>query len=200
MIVDCVLSTAVTFSIRFGEWSKTTAERLPGCLSRAHERRNVIGEAFDWPGRMDDEYRAEHRVNARVETDTRTNVSVRGHEITIDEPPAGGGADEGPSPVETMLAAQAGCLNVAGTAVARDMDIDLRIREIDIGGGLDVRKIKGTSDEPRAGVQHLDVRIQIESDEDEETIQKWIHRTQERSPVTNNLLEETPCDLSYSVR
>lgn len=142
----------------------------------------------------------EQRIEATSETDTRTKVSVRGHEFTIDEPAIRGGDDRGPTPVETMLAAQAGCLNVAGNVVASDMDADIRIRDIDIEGELDTRKIQGESDDPRAGVQHLDVSMRIESDEDEETIREWARRTEERCPVTDNLVDETPCEVSLTVR
>lgn len=42
---------------------------------------------------------------------TRTDVSFRGLQLTIDEPPARGGEDAGPTPPVAMLAALIGCTN-----------------------------------------------------------------------------------------
>lgn len=139
------------------------------------------------------------RIEATSETATQTTVSIRGHEFTIDEPPQGGGDDEGPTPVETMLAAQAGCLNVVGNKVASDLNADISIRNIEIEGALDIRKVNGLAEEPRAGVQDIDVSIQIETDEDEQTIREWAELTEERCPVTDNLVEETSCEVDISV-
>lgn len=136
------------------------------------------------------------QVSASVESDSKTVISVRGHTLIMDET---WGTNEGPSPVETMLASQAGCLNVIGQRVANDYDYDIAISEIDIEGELNIKKADGESDEPRAGIQELEVTIHIESDEDEETIQQWIAMTEERCPVTDNLVNETPCTISLEV-
>lgn len=40
-------------------------------------------------------------------------VTVRGHELTVDEPAADGGTDRGPTPTELLLAALASCYTLA---------------------------------------------------------------------------------------
>lgn len=53
-------------------------------------------------------------VEANRESPTRTTVETRSFELVVDEPEAQGGTNTGPSPLEYLLAAQAGCLNVTG--------------------------------------------------------------------------------------
>jgi uncharacterized OsmC-like protein len=40
-------------------------------------------------------------------------IAVRGHEITVDEPEADGGHDQGPTPTELLLASAAACYTLA---------------------------------------------------------------------------------------
>lgn len=42
----------------------------------------------------------------------RSVANIRGKQIVIDEPASLGGTDQGPNPVELVLAALGGCLNV----------------------------------------------------------------------------------------
>lgn len=42
-----------------------------------------------------------------------THVTIRGHEITVDEPESDGGTDLGPAPTELLLAALASCYTMA---------------------------------------------------------------------------------------
>lgn len=53
-------------------------------------------------------------VEAQRESATRTTVKLRDFELTVDEPEEMGGQNEGPNPLEYLLAGQAGCLNVTG--------------------------------------------------------------------------------------
>ena len=60
-----------------------------------------------------------------------TDVSVRGHELRVDEPEAQGGDDSGPMPTELFLASLASCfcLAVAFTAGKRDIELpELSVR------------------------------------------------------------------------
>lgn len=59
------------------------------------------------------------KVSAKSENSTKTTVKARNFSIVIDEPPILGGKDEGANPVEYVLAALAGCLNVVGHVVAK---------------------------------------------------------------------------------
>lgn len=77
-------------------------------------------------------------VEANRESPTRTTVEARDFELVVDEPDDMGGTNEGPNPLEFLLAGQAGCLNVTATKVATDMGIELEDLEITIEGDFDV--------------------------------------------------------------
>lgn len=62
-------------------------------------------------------------LDAECPTNARTNARAGRHEIVIDEPAARGGTDQGPTPIETMLAALLGCTNVILNRVAEKHDV-----------------------------------------------------------------------------
>ena len=61
---------------------------------------------------------AKFSITAVSENATKTTVKARNFSMVIDEPPSLGGKDEGANPVEFVLAALAGCLNVMGNVLA----------------------------------------------------------------------------------
>jgi uncharacterized OsmC-like protein len=68
----------------------------------------------------------EFSIKAKSENVTKVVAETPGgFKITVDEPEKLGGTNEGPSPVEYVLAAFAGCLNVVGNMVAKEMDLKL---------------------------------------------------------------------------
>lgn len=75
---------------------------------------------------------------------TLTKVSVRDFEILIDEPASNHGNDEGPQPLEYMLASLAGCSNVIINKIATENNITLLDMEVDVVGVCDTRGIFGT--------------------------------------------------------
>lgn len=83
------------------------------------------------------------RVKAISENATKTIVKARQFEIIIDEPADLGGTDSGPNPVEFVLAAFAGCLNVMAHVVAKEMQFELRGVEIDLSGDLNPARLFG---------------------------------------------------------
>ncbi|QDX40007.1 OsmC family protein [Salarchaeum sp. JOR-1] len=140
----------------------------------------------------------EFSVSAEAEDHAQTTVSTRGHEFVVDEPTANGGQDEGPTPVEYLLGAWAGCLTVTGHAVADDHDIAIGSLDIDLAGGLDPRKLQGRADDVRAGFQHIEVELDVESDATEEELDAWLAAVEERCPVADNLASETPTTLGFA--
>jgi putative redox protein len=53
-----------------------------------------------------------------------------------------------PNPLETLLAALAGCMNVVARMVAREMNLDLRRLTFVVEGSLDPRGMMGAPDVP----------------------------------------------------
>ena len=102
------------------------------------------------------------------------------------------GTNEGPNPVEYLLGAWAGCLNVVAHTVADERGIDLEGIDLEIDGDLDPRRLFGVSDEVRAGFQEIRVRLEVASDADEDALAAFIADVEDRCPVGDNIAHETP--------
>ncbi len=135
-------------------------------------------------------------VEAERENPTKSTVEARDFELVVDEPEEMGGADEGPNPLEYLLAGQAGCLNVTASQVAADMDVTLESLEIEIEGEFDLDAFQTEQPDERTAVQNIDVTLAAEADADPETIQEWGERVEERCPVSDNIRHATAIDLS----
>ncbi len=136
------------------------------------------------------------RVRGKSETATKLVVKARKFEIVIDEPEDLGGNNDAANPVEYLLAAFAGCINVMGHLIAKEMDFELRNLKIDVSGALDPARLFGQSMENRAGYQKIDVVLKPDCDADEETLKKWAEAIENRCPVSDNLSHTTPIAIS----
>jgi len=132
------------------------------------------------------------KINARSESAAKTIVKARNFEIVVDEPEALGGTDVAPNPVEYVLAAFAGCLNVMGHLVAQEMGIELKNLKIEMEGDLNPAKLFGKCDKERAGYKNIIVKLIPETEADDSTLEKWLHEVECRCPVSDNLQNITP--------
>ncbi|HBT26705.1 MAG TPA: osmotically inducible protein C, partial [Pseudothermotoga sp.] len=115
----------------------------------------------------------------------------------VDEPPQLGGDDRGANPVEYVLAALAGCLNVVGNLVAKEMDVKLQDLLIEIEGTLNPAKFQGKSSEERAGYKQINVKMKVKTDASPEILEKWLKTVEERCPVSDNLSNPTPLKITF---
>jgi uncharacterized OsmC-like protein len=135
-------------------------------------------------------------ISATSRTETHTVVEARDFTFSVDEPTDLGGTNAGPNPVEYLLGALAGCLNVVGHTVAAEMDLEMRNIEVDIEGDLDPRKFMGQSEEPRAGYQQVAVSLAVETTADDDQLDTWLETVEERCPVSDNIANSTPLSLA----
>ena len=135
------------------------------------------------------------RVKAHSENQAKTIVKARQFEIVVDEPAELGGTDTGANPVEYVLAAFAGCINVMAHVIAKEMNFELRGVKIDISGDLNPARLFGLSYEDRAGYKQIVVRIKPDCDADGETLNKWKEAIENRCPVSDNLQNPTPVKI-----
>ncbi|MDD2539328.1 MAG: OsmC family protein [Bacteroidales bacterium] len=136
------------------------------------------------------------RVSAQSENATKTVVKARNFQIVIDEPAELGGTNDGPNPVEYVLGAFAGCLNVMAHVVAKELNMTLRGIKIDISGPLNPARLFGQSFEERAGFKEISVVLKPDTDADDATLEKWVHAIEDRCPVSDNLQHPTPVSIS----
>lgn len=137
-------------------------------------------------------------VSAQSKNPTKTSVEAREFEMTVDEPEDAGGRMRDQNPLEYLIADQAGCLNATGHQVADDMGPNLNFDTIEIEGEFDPAKFMGESTDDRAGFEDVTVTIEADTDADDETLQQWAEQTEERCPVTDNVQNSTPMDVSVT--
>ena len=131
------------------------------------------------------------RVKAHSENPTKTIVKARGFELIIDEPAELGGTNQGANPVEFVLAAYAGCLNVMAHVCAKELGFELKGIKIDLVGSLNPARLFGQSFEDRAGYKEIKVLLKPACNIDENTMKKWLEAILDRCPVGDNLKNTT---------
>ncbi len=133
------------------------------------------------------------RVNGESESATKMNLRAGKFRMVIDEPENMGGSNEGPSPVQVLLMALAGCLNVTGHYVAKERELNLKKMKITIDGNMNPCTFMGCSFDERAGFQKIVVKIKPEFAQpvEQAVIKEWIEETEARCPVTDNIKEGT---------
>ncbi|MGB3006806.1 MAG: OsmC family protein [Chitinophagaceae bacterium] len=129
---------------------------------------------------------------------TKFEAKARNFSFIIDEPESLGGNDQGPNPVEYLLGSYAGCLNVVVHLVAKEEGILINKLNISIEGDLDPAKFIGQPGFNRAGFQNINVTLDIDSNADENTINKIIGIAKNRCPINDNLSNVT--QISYTVK
>lgn len=98
------------------------------------------------------------RTTSVCPNQTLTKVKIRNFEILIDEPPSNHGNDEGPQPLEYLMASLAGCTNVIINKIANERGFSITDLEIGVTGVLDKRGITG---EANVAVPFPEVRLNI---------------------------------------
>ncbi len=134
-------------------------------------------------------------VSAASESETKTVVGARDFEFVVDEPAALDGTDDGPNPVEYLLGAWAGCLNVVAHTVAEERDIDLDGIDIGIEGDIDLRGFLQGDNDIRPGYQELRVTIEVDADAGQDTLDDFADAVEARCPVGDNIGNPTPTDI-----
>ena len=136
-------------------------------------------------------------VEASSVSKTRIDVSAGAHVFSIDEPERLGGTDTGPNPVEYTLGALAGCLNVVGHMVAREMGFHIETMNIHLEGNLDPLVFMGKKQGVRAGFKEIRAHFDIKCSASEETLRDWAKAIETRCPVSDNLSNPTPIEITW---
>ncbi|MBO3097194.1 OsmC family protein [Gelidibacter pelagius] len=123
-------------------------------------------------------------------------AKTRQFKLVVDEPEGLGGTDENANPVEYILAGLAGCLNVVGHLVAKELGFSLRKLTIEVTGNINADRLFGISTDERAGFKKIDLKLVPETDASIETLAEWLRIVQERCPVKDNLTNITPVHVS----
>ena len=136
-----------------------------------------------------------YEVTATSVSHSRADVSIRDFTVIIDEPEKLGGTNAGPNPIEIELASLAGCLNVTGHLVAKEMGISLEKLEMKVSGSLNPAKFMGRGSDERAGYKKITVSLDVDSDASAEDLERWRAQIEDRCPVSDNLSNGTEVEV-----
>ncbi len=109
----------------------------------------------------------------------------------IDHPECFASQDLGATPVETVLAALAGCLTAGVAAVAQHREIQLRSVTATLEGDMNVLGILGADPAVRNGFEGIRVRFDIDADASPDDIRALVAQSQKRSAVFDILTNPT---------
>jgi hypothetical protein len=82
---------------------------------------------------------ASFRARSVLEHGLKADIKVRNFQFVSDEPKELGGSDEGPNPVEYVLAALAACQEIVVKAYAAVLDIQVHSVSAEVDGDIDLR-------------------------------------------------------------
>jgi uncharacterized OsmC-like protein len=111
--------------------------------------------------------------------------------LDTDHPEIFASEDHGPAPVETLLAALAGCLGAGIATVAANRNIELRSVKASVAGDMDLAGIMGIDPGVRNGYSGITVRYEIDADATREEIESLVTQSQKRSAVYDAITNPT---------
>jgi uncharacterized OsmC-like protein len=123
------------------------------------------------------------------------------HETVIDadHPAVLVGQDNGPAPVEYLLAALPACLTSGLANIAAARGIELTKVESTVEGDIDLLGILGMSDEVRNGYKQIRVSFRIAGDAPPEKLRELVERSRARSAVFDVITNAVPVEIDIEV-
>ena len=99
--------------------------------------------------------RAVYRASVELKKNVTVEATARHFRFTMDEPPDDGGADNGPTPEEVMLAGVGACTAMTAALYAALHDIPIKSYKIDLKGYADLGGSYGVSEKGAVGFDRI---------------------------------------------
>jgi len=141
----------------------------------------------------------QYESNSILKEGLQSVVTLREHKLTVDEPKSFGGKDEGPSPVELILAALATCQEITYKAFATASGINIESVSIKLKGELDLQGFLALNKDTRPGFQSISGTVDIKSSSPKAEIDKLIDTVNTHCPVLDILSKGVPIKLFQKV-
>ncbi|MEM7540670.1 MAG: OsmC family protein [Pseudomonadota bacterium] len=126
----------------------------------------------------------------------RSDISIRQHQLVVDEPPSIGGDDAGPNPIELVLAALGSCQEITYKAFGAALGIDVQSVSVQLDGEINLRGFFGIDEDVRAGFQNIRGTVTITSSASDEELAKLRDVVNSHCPVLDMLSTPVPTELS----
>ncbi|WP_027858869.1 OsmC family protein [Marinobacterium jannaschii] len=137
-------------------------------------------------------------VTATMGAGYAIHADIRDHQVAIDQPTAGGGTNEGPTPLEYFLFSLGGCIASIARIAASQQKIDLRAMQVTVSGDLDPAGLLGKATPNRAGFQEIRVTASIDCDLSAEAQAEFLDEVCLRCPLHDNIKLSTAVIHSLS--
>ncbi len=125
----------------------------------------------------------------KIETKARQHIAI------VDQPPAGGGTDSGPTPLEYLFVSLGSCVVTIGHIIAKQRHLPVRKIEVHIEGEVDTDVFMGKSVEARAGFSGIRVHAKIDADMSQAEKEAFLRDIDARCPISDNIHELTPVEF-----
>jgi uncharacterized OsmC-like protein len=142
-----------------------------------------------------DSAQASFHSASRLGAGFRSAVSIRQHQLVVDEPVALGGTDAGPNPIELLLAALGACQEITYRAYATALGIPLASVSVRLTGDIDLRGFFGVDDKVRAGFQHIRGEVHLSSSASAAELARLKAAVDSHCPVLDMLSTPVPVTL-----
>ncbi|MFA5689199.1 MAG: OsmC family protein [Kiritimatiellales bacterium] len=123
---------------------------------------------------------------------------ANGHKIVIDQPVNAGGTNAGPTPLDYLFAAHAGCLATVARIIAMQKQLPLRGMKITISGDVNLNALLGKPSDDPVGFKGIFIMADIDGDMTLEQKEELLRLADKRCPVSYNLQHATPVKISIS--
>lgn len=145
-----------------------------------------------------DQASARFSVSSRGKDGLHREVQIRDFSLTVDEPPALGGTDKGPNPVEYALAALATCQEITYRLHADAMGIPVNDVSVTLEGELDLRGFFNAAEGVRPGFLWIEGKVSFDSPASPEELARLKDAVDAHCPVLDLLRNPTPVRLSLA--
>ncbi|ADB50910.1 OsmC family protein [Conexibacter woesei] len=139
------------------------------------------------------------RVTGSLTGPTKVALRSGRHAVTVDEPPALGGADAGASPVEHALIALASCHAIAYRVWATKLGLELDDVEVRAEGELDLRGFLGLDTSVRAGFTDVRIVVTPKGPEPAERYRELAEAVDQHCPVLDLFSNATPVERELAI-
>ncbi|MFZ3070530.1 MAG: OsmC family protein [Anaerolineaceae bacterium] len=128
----------------------------------------------------------------------KIETRTRGHIAMVDQPENSGGTDTGPTPLEYLFVSLGSCIVSIALIVARQQRLPIRKIDAHVEGDLDTDVFMGKRKDFRAGFTGIRVSVSIDGDLNQEEKERFLQEVEARCPVTENLRNLTPVEVSVA--
>jgi putative redox protein len=146
----------------------------------------------DTPAQSNAWFEAQTRLGDGVDS----TATVRQFSPRVDEPPALGGKDTAPNPVEYILVALGSCQEITYRLYADALGIPLSGVSVKLKGLIDLAGFFAVDPNVRPGYQRIEAVVTLESSASEEDLRRLKETVDRHCPVLDILRNPTPVEIS----